>query len=57
MNGGAPQFCLSFQGMGMDVQVNGENAWTRAGIPFSLTSATIPITPRASTPRMRPACI
>jgi hypothetical protein len=34
MNAGAPQFCFSFQGMGMDIQVNGENAWSRAGIPF-----------------------
>ncbi|HVW07898.1 MAG TPA: hypothetical protein VHC90_04920 [Bryobacteraceae bacterium] len=34
MSTGAPQFCFSFQAMGMDVQINGENAWTRAGIPF-----------------------
>ena len=34
MNAGAPQFCFSFQGIGMDIQVNGENAWVRAGIPF-----------------------
>jgi hypothetical protein len=34
MNAGAPQFCFSFQGMGMDIKVNNENTWTRAGIPF-----------------------
>jgi len=34
MNAGAPQFCFSFQGMGMDIKLNNENAWTRAGIPF-----------------------
>lgn len=34
MNAGAPEFCFSFQGMGMDIKVNNENAWTRAGIPF-----------------------
>lgn len=34
MNAGAPEFCFSFQGMGMDIKVGVENAWTRAGIPF-----------------------
>jgi hypothetical protein len=32
---GKPRFCFSFQGMGMGVTINnGENLWTRLGVPF-----------------------
>lgn len=32
---GKPEFCFSWQGMGMDISLNnGENLWTNAGIPF-----------------------
>jgi hypothetical protein len=32
---GKPEFCFSFQGMGMSMTVDsGENLWTRMGVPF-----------------------
>ena len=31
---GNPVFCFSFQGMGMDLRINGENFWCLNGIPF-----------------------
>ena len=34
LSGGNPAFCFSFQGMGMDFSLNGENYWSLNSIPF-----------------------
>lgn len=34
MAAASPEFCFSFQGLGMDLRLGGDNYWTRNGIPF-----------------------
>lgn len=34
MTAGQPEFCFSFQGVGMDFRLNGANYWASTGVPF-----------------------